>query len=59
MWQHIHAQHGNELVKNKVRFNKTRFTMRQTCVCEMVKGTCEISEFCRESPHGLKSELIR
>ena len=38
VWQHSHAQHGNELVKNKVRFNETRFTMRQTRVCEVVKG---------------------
>ena len=37
VWQHSHALHRNELVKNKVKFNKTRFAMRQTRVCELVK----------------------
>ena len=38
VWQHSHAQHGNELSRIKLGFSKTRFAMRQTCVCEMVKG---------------------
>ena len=38
VWQHSHAQHGNELSRIKLGFNKTRFTMRQTHVCEVVKG---------------------
>ena len=39
VWQHSHAQHGNKLSRIKLhRFNETRFAMRKTCVCEMVKG---------------------
>ena len=38
MWQHSHAQHGNELPRIKLGFNETRFAMGQTHVCEMVKG---------------------
>ena len=30
VWQHSHAQHGNELSRIKLGFNKT-------CVCKMVK----------------------
>ena len=37
VWQHSHAQHGNELSRIKLGFNKTRFAMRQIYVCEMVK----------------------
>ena len=38
VWQHSHAQHRNELPRIKLGFNKKRFAMGQTCVCEMVKG---------------------
>ena len=37
VWQHSHAQHGNKLSRIKLGFNKTRFAMRQTYVCKMVK----------------------
>ena len=36
--KHSHAQHGNELSRIRLKFNRTRFAMRQTCVCESVKG---------------------
>ena len=38
VWQHSHAQHGNELSRIRFKFNRTRFAMRQTRVCGMVKG---------------------
>ena len=38
MWQHSHAQHGNELSRIKLGFNEIRFAIRQTCVRGMVKG---------------------
>ena len=28
VWQHSHAQHGNELSRIKLCFNETRFVMR-------------------------------
>ena len=38
VWQHSHAQHRNELSRIRLGFSETRFAMRQTHVCEMVKG---------------------
>ena len=38
VWQHSHAQHRNELSRIKLSFSRTRFAMRQTRVCETVKG---------------------
>ena len=53
------AMYSTEMtVKNKVKFNRIRFAMRQTCVCEMVNGMRYVSSP-RESSHSLKSEMIR
>ena len=40
VWQHSHAQHGNELPRIRLGFSETRFAMRQ----RNGEG-CEISEF--------------